>query len=427
MIPLGRLILYALPALPLALPILPAAVLLPAHYAEQVGLGLAATAFALTLARLVDVVTDPLIGILCDRWGGRKLWIALGAGLAGVALVRVFDPPAGADGAYLLLWSLLLYLGWTLVQIPYQAWGVDLCTDYHGRARLAGAREAAGVAGLVLAGGLALGGLERVAWVAVALGAPLIALALIAVPTPAAPAPVPLDRQALRALLGNRPFRRLLLAWGCNGVATGVPSVLFPFFAGHVLARPDAVGWLLLAYFLAAILAVPVWLWLARRIDKHRSWCVAMIGACLAFVPVPWLGAGDVVAFAVICLITGAALGADLALPPAMQADIVDYGALRDRGTHRPAVYFALWTMATKAALALSVAVALPLVGAFGFDPRQDQQPADALLALAVIYAAVPTVAKACAVALLLGHPLTQRRHAIIRRRLDRRSTRITP
>lgn len=427
MIAPGRLILYALPALPLALPILPAAVLLPAHYAEQVGLGLAATAAALTLARLLDVLTDPLIGVLCDRWGGRKVWIALGAVLAGLALVRLFDPPADADSAYLLVWSSLLYFGWTLVQIPYQAWGADLSSDYHGRARIAGAREAAGVAGLVLAGGLALGGLDLVAWVAVILGAPVIGLALMAVPAPPSSAPVPLDWRAVRAIAGNRPFRRLLAAWGCNGIATGVPSVLFPFFAGHVLAAPAAVGWLLLVYFLAAVLSVPLWLRLARHLDKHRTWCLAMAGACLAFLPVPWLGAGDVAIFAGICAITGLALGADLALPPAMQADIVDYGALRDRGAHRPALYFALWTMATKAALALSVAVALPLVGAFGFDPRQPVQPDGALLALAVIYAAVPTVAKACAVALVLGHPLTARRHAIIRRRLDRPAKRINP
>ncbi|AWK89964.1 MFS transporter [Azospirillum thermophilum] len=435
----GRLALYALPALPLALPTIPVAVLLPAHYADTLGLGLGATAAALGAARLLDVLSDPLVGMLSDRggrFGRRKPWILAGALIAGIALLNLFSPPAGAGAAHLFGWSLALYLGWTMVQVPYQAWGAELAAGYHERARIAGAREAAGVVGLLLAGGVpalaaflgwpATAGLAALAWATVALGAPAVAGLLWGVreaaPREAEHAAPELPHSAVwRGLLGNRPFLRLLAAWTVNGLATGVPATLFPFFVGSVLALGEtAKGLFLLLYFLSAVAAVPLWLRLARRLEKHRTWCLAMILACAAFLWVPLLGPGDGAAFAVICLVTGAALGADLALPPAMQADVVDYGALKERGRPRAGLYFALWTMATKLALAAAVALALPAVGLFGFDPQADVQLPGALAALAVIYAGLPTVAKVAAVALVWGHPLTRRRHAAIRRRLDK-------
>ena len=427
MISTGRLALYALPALPLALPVLPAAVLLPAHYAGTLGLGLGAVALALTAARALDVVTDPLVGALSDRSGVRKPWIAAGAVLAGVALVRLFDPPTGAGAWHLFGWSVLLYLGWTLVQVPYQAWGADMDPGYHQRARIAGWREGVGVLGLLAAGALSTLGLPAVAWAAVILGGPAVALALWRVPEASTVPATPVTRHALRAIAGNGPFRRLLAAWVLNGVAAGVPAVLFPFFIGHGLAAADRVGVFLLLYFLAAVAAVPGWLRLARRGDEPRAWCIAMAAACAAFAPVPLLGPGDGGWFALVCVVTGAALGADLALPPAMQADVIDYGALRAGGARRTGLYMALWTMGTKGALALSVATALPLAAAFGFDPRAAVQPPGALAALALLYAGLPTAAKLGAVALVWGYPLTERRHAAIRRRLDRRTQGVPP
>jgi len=437
-----RLALYALPALPLALPTIPVAVLLPAHYAQTLGLGLGATALALTSARLLDVLTDPLVGALSDRSGRRKPWIAAGALLAGIGLVMLFNPPDGAGAAHLFGWSLILYIGWSLVQVPYQAWGAELATGYDARARITGTREGVGVLGLILAGAVPAGaaaygltgaqGLALLAWVTVAVGGVAMAGLLWGVaearrplrpPASAAPSLAPRRGAALAALLANKPFLRLLAAWTVNGLATGVPATLFPFFVTHVLrADATAQGVFLLVYFLSAVVAVPLWLRLAARREKHRAWCLAMLAACAAFAPVPFLGPGDLIAFALVCAVTGAALGADLALPPAMQADVVDYASWREGAAPRAGLLFALWTMASKLALALSVAVALPVVEAFGLDPRAATQPAAALTALAVIYAGLPTVAKLSAVALVWGHPLTRRRHTALRRRLDRRA-----
>ncbi len=173
----------------------------------------------------------------------------------------------------------------------------------------------------------------------------------------------------------------------------------------------------MLLYFLSAIGAISLWLPLSRRFGKHRVWCATMAAACLAFATVPLMPQGAFAGFAVICLVTGVALGADLVLPPAIQADVVDYDRLRS-GRNRAGLHFALWSMSTKLALAFAVGLALPALEAAGFDP--DAPGEDEIRMLAVIYALVPVVIKTMAIAMVWRFPLTAGRHAVIRRRLDR-------
>lgn len=429
--------LYALPAFALAMPTIPLYVYLPTFYADALGIGLAATGAALLIARIFDVLTDPLIGVASDRlhlpWGRRKPWILAGALIAGVALVRLFDPPTDVTATYLSVWAVVLFTGWTLVSVPYNAWGAELSADYHERARITGAREAMTILGVLAAGAapaaaVAFGaneatGIAAVAWLAIGVGLPCIALLLLRLPEPsrlpdAARPGTGVGWAEWRAIARNRPFVRLLGGWFVNGLANGLPSVLFPLYLQYALqAGPLARGVLVITYFLAAILAIPLWLRLSRRLGKHRAWCWAMLLACAAFVWVPLLQPGDGAVFFAICIVTGMALGADLALPPAMQADVVDLDTLRT-GRQRAGLFFALWSMSTKLALAAAVGIAFPVLEWAGFTPGSDNSR-EAILAIAVIYAVVPTVLKLTAVAIVWNHPLTEARQNIVRRRLD--------
>lgn len=439
---------YALPAFAFAMPTIPVYVYLPALYAQDYGLGLTTVGLALLLARALDVVTDPPIGIVSDRFasrfGRRKPWIVVGAVLAAVALVQLFQPPAGAGVVHLLVWVIALNLGWTMVAVPYSAWGAELSADYHERARISGAREGLMILGVLAAGALptiaaAVGrsesdGLAAVAWLAVAFGAPTVLLMAITVP----------DRRSNRiggeerfsrhvapmgdwrrhaTVLRNRPFLRLLTGWFVNGLANGLPAVLFPLYLQHVLeASPLERGILIISYFLAGVLAIPLWVRLSRRFGKHRVWCVAMLVACISFIWVPLLEPRAIEIFFVICVLTGMAFGADLVLPPAMQADVVDLDSLRTR-ENRAGWYFALWSMSTKLALAAAVGIAFPLLATLGFRTEGENEPT-ALTALALIYAFVPTVLKLVAIAVIWGHPITAQRQTIIRRRLAARMQR---
>jgi GPH family glycoside/pentoside/hexuronide:cation symporter len=163
---------YGAAGLALGMPTIPLLVHLPAAYAEGLGLGLTATGAALFAARALDVITDPIIGIASDRlkspWGRRKPLILVGAIIAAVGALYLLGPQQGVGPWYLAIWAAVMYLGWTLIMIPYQAWGADLSNDYAGRTRVTSVREGFMLGGILLAGAIpaaavALGYDERVA------------------------------------------------------------------------------------------------------------------------------------------------------------------------------------------------------------------------------------------------------------------------
>lgn len=429
----AALLVYAAPALPLAALTLPLYVILPTFYAETVGLPLATVGAILLAVRLLDALSDPVVGVLADRYhpplGRRRGWFLLAALPAALAAYMILTPPGDAGAGYLLFWGIALSLGYTACVIPYTAWGADLVADYHGRSRIAGARE-----GMVLVGTLvavsvpalaetlgardqALGLMILAVFVALALPG-LTLLAVLRLPEPVdAGRPLPAFREGLRHVARNRPFLRLLAAFVLNGFANGLPATLFLFFVARVLDAPQMQGPFLFLYFLCGIAGVPLWLAVSRRYGKHRTWSVAMLGACAVFILVPLLGAGDLVGFAIICVLTGLALGADLALPSAIQADVIDVDNLSS-GTRRSGLYFALWGLATKLSLALAVGLAFPLLQLAGFEAGGTG--ADGLVMLVALYAIVPVALKLAAIALMWRFPLDASEHARLSSALGR-------
>jgi Na+/melibiose symporter-like transporter len=430
-LPLGRLAAYGAPGLPMAILGLPLFVFLPTFYAEHTGIGLAMVGFILLGARLFDVITDPLVGYASDRIRGRfrrRSLMLVGAPILLLSVEMLFRPGEGVGALYLFVFSALVYLGWTLFALPYFAWGAEISSDYHERSRISAWREGFVVAGTVIAAslpavlglqndaGASLGALATLFWWLLPVG--LLLLLLFVPERPGQLAPVAW-RHGLTLLRSNRPFRRLVLAWGCNGTANAIPATLFLLFITHVLQAPEHAGPLLLVYFGVGIAALPAWLLLARRLGKHRVWTLSMILASSFFVWVPFLGPGDVIWFYLITVLTGLSLGVDLALPAAMQADVIDQDTA-DGGGERAGLFFGLWGMATKLALALAVGISFPLLGLVGFS-TEGGNTSDALLVLALTYAALPVVFKLAAMALIWRFPIDESVQRQLRTRIEAR------
>ena len=346
----------------------------------------------------------------------------------------VFLPPPGASALWLFGWGAALSIASTATLVAYTAWGAELSTSYRGRSRVAAYREVAVVIGTVLAilatalipqSGLGGdGAVLAVFAVFVGIGLPASVVLLVATATE------PRDRsrrsvglkEGLRHLAENAPFRRLVSAFFLNGFANGLPATLFLFYVGEKLAAAEWRGPLLLLYFLFGMAGVPVWLWLASRIGKYRAWCWAMLLASAAFAVAPFLGRGDVPLFVGVCIVTGLALGADLVLPASLQADVIDIDTARS-GAQRSGLYLALWSLATKLALALAVGIAFPLLAWMDFDPGAGKVSPGGLSMLGFLYAGAPVVLKLCAVALMWRFPLDAAGQAALAASIEAQST----
>jgi GPH family glycoside/pentoside/hexuronide:cation symporter len=414
-VPVSTLAAYGLFGMPLAMAALPLYVHLPKFYGDYLGVNLALLGGVLLALRLADGVIDPLLGVLSDRGGARKRWLLLAAPLLALGMIALFMPLVRAEApliAWLSLSLFLVYIAFSLATINHQAWGAELSGDPVERTRITAVREGLALVGVVIAAVLPAflggndGGLGRFAMLFAAFTLACAAITVAFTPDTRAAPIASVTSSSIRDLLSrplaDRVFRRLLLVFMLNGIAAAIPATLVLFFIADVLNAESRQGTFLALYFVAGAAGMPLWVKLSARIGKPYAWLTAMFVAIVAFVWASRLGAGDVTAFAIICVLSGIALGADLALPPSLLADVIGRrGRMEATGS-----YFGLWTLATKLNLALAAGIALPLLSTLGYVPGERDQTA--LSALAIVYAFVPCVLKLAAGGALVWFERTQ-------------------
>jgi Na+/melibiose symporter-like transporter len=413
-----QLLGYGVFAFPLAMAALPIYLHAPRFYVETTTLGLGVVGLLFGLARLVDAVTDPLLGVLVDgRFAsrGRRWALPLAIPLLAVGMLALFNPPASvAPGLWLLASVVVVSLGYSLASIAYQALNADLHDDPHQRTRLAATREGLGLLGVLTAALLpgllvagdesaGLGPFSQIFSVLLVVGLLLswrfLASSRVSRQQPLEPVVTrrPSTKESLRRAWSDPGLRAILGVLLLSAGAGALTATLFPFFVADVLAAPGRAGPFLAAYFAAGVIGMPVWVVLGRRLGKAAAWQSGMLLAVVAFAGTAWLGPGDESLFLLFCLVSGLALGADLALASALLADLSRSGP----GTNpagQGGVYFGLWNLTMKLALGLAAAVALPLVAWLGYVPGD---PGSARGPLLIGYVVLPCLLKIAAVLLI--------------------------
>ena len=397
---------YAVFAAVLAAAGLPIYIHAPKFYVDEYGVSLAALGSVLFALRLIDVVQDPLLGKLAVAVRHVQ-GIAVGVTLAimGAAMLGLFavTPPTNPILWFAVMLT-LVFSAFSFLTINFYARGVQKARTLGGDVgylRVARWRETGALLGVCVSSVLpsvflAIAWPEFVAYAAVFALACLIAGIAMhnewrgATTEPSA---------GFGIVLKDQISRRLLLIALVNAAPVAVSSTLFLFF---VESRLDAPGWegpLLLLFFLAAAAAAPLWGALAERIGAKAALLAAMVLAIVAFSFAMTLGSGDTVWFAIICLASGAAVGADLTLLPAVFARRMETVA------PNASEGFALWGFVSKFTLAFAAIALLPILEASGFVSGSDNSDA-ALTTLTLLYAGVPCALKLVAIGLLIATPL---------------------
>ena len=437
---------YAAPAFALAVVGIPIYVYIPKFYTDVMGVHATVLGAILLLVRFFDAFTDPAVGLLSDRMrtpmGRRRPLIAIGAISTAIAMSLLFNPPAGmmpgAAGYWFMAMMFSLFLSWTLVIVPYESLGPELTFDYNERTALFSIRDGALIAGTVVAaampgmvrwfGGLGMGAADeqRIFFILSIIYAPLIVMACAWCVAAFRERPEPGgDRtridvfKRIRSGFANRPFRILLIAYTISAIGSNLPATLILYYVEHVIGSTRADLFLAL-YFVTGIAFLPLWVRLARSAGKKTAWLSAMALNTGAFFWVFFLGYGDEHLYAFLVFLSGIGFGATLAIPSAIQADVIDYDELRS-GERREGLYVGLWSISKKLAAAAGVGIGLSLLGAAGYRPGTDQ-PESVILMLRLLYAAVPCVCNAVAIVIAARYPINGEIHKQIRYAVDERA-----
>lgn len=377
---------------------LPIYIHLPRYADVDLGLSLATVGSILIAIRILDFAQDPLLGRLVDRFPERRplfafaAVVALAAGfLALFSLEPVFSPVL-----WLVAVLILIFTAYSLAMILFygQTRALSEGSDASAMIHVAKWRETGSLFGIILAASLPI-------W----LGYPVFGFVLFSVIVLAGIVSRPIwslpsqSEERLRfSDLRKSGAGSLILLTFVNSLPVAITSTLFLFFVEDRLRLADASGLLLILFFLAAAASIPVWTRLSGALGPRLALIVAMTLAIASFGWASQLTEGALLAFSLICIGSGFALGADMLLLPAL------FSAALARNGLQTGQAFGLWSFSNKVTLAIAAAVVLPILELSGFQAAQENSQ-EALSRLTLLYAVIPCGLKCLAAIYVVSLP----------------------
>jgi len=448
------------------------------YYAE-LGISLYAMSAVIFAARLSDAVTDPIIGVLSDKtkspWGRRKPWVVAGAPFLMLSIYMLFMPPADPSIWYFGTWIVMLYLAYTIVALPYYAWGAEMSTDYERRTHISGRREQFHfggnlsfnllpiVAALFIYLAASSGDIAEIVgnfttefqnimktragnidvileWLTtfVMVAIPVtVVLAVVFAPEPkhdaSASRPVSL-LASMKVIRRNGPYLRVVISYMITTFGIALVAAMSYFFVKHVVRVGELYPVYVLVYYTASVIGVSPWMWFSRRVGKHKAFMACILWYSVWASVLPFVPAGEFSLFLVVMTLKGCSVAAMLALAASMAADSIDIDFART-GQYRAGLYFAIWGFLRKGAYAVGGALALAAVAFVDFDPTADVglsgtsegNSENSLFWLTMLYTVIPAAIHCMAIPIMWRYPLTEKRHAKFKQRLDRKIARLQP
>ena len=398
---------YSLIAIPLALIGFPLYIYLPTFYVKDIGIDIGLVGILLFIARLTDVFTDPFFGNLSDRtleyFNSRKPMMILGSLILVISFYFLINPNLEYTKIWLLIFSILIYIGWSMINIPYLTWSSEISLNYKDKTVLNSSRELFTIIGVLIA--LLLPYILQIS------GNPkktldILFLSFLVLFIPLFFISMKTLKIQSRNITHNSKInnfknlksvykkfsdlKTLQIAYFFNNFANALPASLFLFFIEFYLKEKESSGIILLLYFFSGVIALPFWNALSNKIGKKNSWISSIILATSAFVFVPFLNEHDLNAFIIISLISGLSLGADMAMPTAMQSDLTQRISSHEKNI--TGFIFGIWTMITKLSIAFAIAFSFIILELFKFNSNNPSD--ESLIVLSLLYGFLPVCLK---------------------------------
>ena len=391
-------------------------IMLPAFFAEVHGFEISVIGIIIFLSKLIDIITDPLVGWLNDKnFFPRKAYLLIGGILSGLALTQLFLKQDIDQEIFLFVWLSILYLGWTMFQIPYLSIGYDLEKNYFLRTKLSATREFFILLGLFCSLGIPMFFsisnetlLENIVFIATLFGLMGLILFCSLIPENKRTNEKKIKfKKVIKNLKKNIYFSKIFLVLVVNNLANVFPMVLFAFFITYVLGGDDSNRQTtLFFYFLFAIMGVPFWTIISKKYGKKEVWSLSLFMSAMFFLLVFFLEDGNFVFFIIISCITGFCLGADLIIPPSIQADITDWHRSKF-GEDISGVLFSIITFLNKFAFAVVSIFVFGIMGVLDFD-TDGEINTNVRLFIIISYALAPILLKLLAAYLLVNFKLKE-------------------
>lgn len=394
------------------------------YLTDTLGVGVLFAGLVVMLAKIWDVLIDPVVGALSDRnlaqHGSRRRLMFAGAAILPLAFVLTFAVPHGVGpelaGAWVTLAFMLAATGFSCFQVPYVTLPAEITPSYDERTRLLTWRVVVLAAAILLFGaggpalrGLAGGGQRGYLAMAFAAAFALLAGMLVAIGSTPTHQPVATTagreprrllatamqhyRGAAAVLRASQPFRALLGAYLLQSIAIGEMLAAASYVATWLFHDENMVTLLFVALIGPALPCTPLWGAWAQRIGKERGYRAASVLFLFGVLALGGLfvHAGQWVYGPIAAC--GIAYAAMQALPMAMLPDVISADA-RQHGTERAGAFGGVWAAVETAGFAIGAGLTAMVLATTGYRAHVSgaavAQSAAALDGIALAFSALP-------------------------------------
>ena len=412
------------------------------YYAGDLGLGLSLVGILFFLGRLTDIVTDPIMGVLIDRfpsrWGKHKHWIFISAPIFMVATYLIFLPPtSNPSSLYFFVSLFLVYLSFTLSSIAQLSWSTFLAPDYDDRTRLLTLRELMALLGMFCVIAIpaivelydtSLSAKVSAIGVFVLIVIPLITInGLYQVPDTKlkkVQSKIENPFKTFKSFFGNSMLNKIVLAAALIAFCMSLNGALYLIWMDVVMELPEYSSRLMLMYYLVSVFGLGIWRYLSIKTSKHFaagiSCLYAIIILLIGFIGFFFVRDMDqslkLIAVGSFIVLYGFSFSGPMPLINAIIADISDKLSL-EQGENISGTVFSYLTTITKVGFALAAVVPyLVLEIVWGFDITLGTENTDSSkMAIFYIYTFVPIICYSIASYMLFSHSLGRDEHEKIK------------
>lgn len=440
-----QLFAYGLPGITINLVIVLFTIYLPKFYVDVVGVNLKVIGTLILIARFINAFTDPIIGILSDhtktRWGRRRPWIFIASIVLAIIFLLINIPPIGLSPESSTIWLgitlIALLTALSALDIPYYSLGAQLSMNYHERNLLLGVRAAMQNVGILIAPILLIiissmlgdnsSFATREKFMYFGFTGMIIILLSCWYCVFTIKDPSLTEKQKPRAgffqnfsvLKNNKPYRILALITTLQFMGIACTTSLFLFFVQHVL-QSSMSDHFIFVYTLSVVAGIPIWIWIAKKIDKRNAMVTALLLNLFVLVNMLQIGPGNQLYFAFLVAFYGITGGAvSFVLGPSMVADAIDYDewqfGQRREGVHMGAIFFL-----GKIAMGISVIIVFFILDSLGYAPGKTQS-ATVTHGIRYMFIGLPSFLAAIEVSLFYFYPINKEMHKKIRADIDAR------
>jgi len=401
---------------------------------DVAGLEPSLAGWAVGIGKIWDAVNDPLFGLFSDRirsrWGRRRVLLLTGAVPLGLSFMLMWVVPALEPLALTVYYAVTFIVfdtAFTFVHVGYNALTPELTADYDERSSLNGFRMVFSISGtlgaIILATVLGWSIKDKhvlFATLGIGLGLvsilpPLVVFAVTSEPpSDERPAPLPL-RRALEATVTNQPFRMVMGLYLLSWTTASILAAVLVYFANYYLGVPDQANYFVLVAQGSAIVFIPLWVRVARRLDKRRAFMLGTTSWILVLLAISALRPDQVSLAYVLAALSGSGIATAYVLPWSMVPDIIECDQL-ETGRRREGSYYAFASFFQKLGTGAAIWALGQLLAVSGYvTPSRSgavpPQPSAAVRAIRAFAGPIPSLLLLGAILFAWRYPITRESH----------------